>query len=150
MGLFSKKKITKPEPTGPKPRTVLIVDDDLTITDLEKAVFQGRPWVVKTAYDGAGALSSINLDKPDLLLLDLMLPDMPGEDVIKSIRSLHSGTKVIVVTGRYVTKKDFEKFEGTVLHVLRKPYEVADLRKLIEWFEGGTAMAPNLSSIGDD
>lgn len=149
VGLFSKKKTTKPEPTGPKPRTVLIVDDDLTITELERGVFQGREWSVKTAYDGAGALLSLSVDKPDLILLDLMLPDIPGEDVIKSIRKIRAPTKVIVVTGRFVTKKDFEQYEGTVAWVLRKPYSIVDLRALVDWFEAGALVTPTLSDVGD-
>jgi DNA-binding response OmpR family regulator len=127
----------------------LIVDDDITINELEQAVFQGRDWRIATAYDGTGAISSLNLDKPDLILLDLMLPDLPGEQVIESIRKSRMKTKVIVVTGRHVTKKDFENFEGIVVWVLRKPYPMVDLRALIDWFEGGALVTPKISSVGD-
>ncbi len=157
MGLFSRKKSAPPggpppappaKPT-PKLRTVLIVDDDVTITDLEQAVFEGRAWRVVTAYDGLGALRSLNDNLPDLILLDLMLPDVPGEKVLEAIQSGRMATKVIVVTGRYVTKADFERFAGTVVWVLRKPYSVQDLRALIDWFERGALETPKLSSVGD-
>ncbi len=157
MGLFSRKKgapeagraPARPAPAKPKGRAVLIVDDDLTITDLETSVFEGRDWRVITAYDGLGALRAVNEYGPELVLLDLMLPDVPGENVLEAIQAGRLPTKVIVVTGRYVTKKDFERFEGIVVWVLRKPYAIDDLRELIGWFERGTPLTPKLSSVGD-
>lgn len=154
MGLFSRKKeerheVRAPPTSKPRPRQVVIVDDDMTISDLEETVFMGRDWRVLTAYDGLGALRLVNDHRPELVLLDLMLPDVPGEKVLEAIMSGRLPTKVIVVTGRYVTKKDFERFEGTVVWVLRKPYPINDLRALIDWFEGGALQTPKLSSVGD-
>lgn len=157
MRLFRKKDRPKGPPEAPTPpgrakpqrRIVVIVDDDLTITDLEQSVFMGREWDVRTAYDGMGALRMLNDYKPDLILLDLMLPDVPGERVIETIQKARAPTKVIVITGRYVTKADFEKFAGVVVWVLRKPYPINDLRALIDWFEGGALLTPKLSSVGD-
>lgn len=152
MRLF--KKAPPPPPPVPPSRdpgrrVVLIVDDDLTVSELNQSVFMGREWSVTTAYDGLGALSALNTDKPDLVLLDLMLPDVPGEKVIESIRSLKLKTKVIVVTGRHVTKRDFEPYAGIVVWVLQKPFPMVDLRALIDWFEGGALMTPKLSGVGD-
>jgi len=104
---------------------------------------------VRTAYNGTGALSSVNSQRPDLILLDLMLPDLPGERVLDSIISLRLPTKVIVVTGRYVSQKDFEPWKGTVVWVLRKPYPASDLTELINWYESGAEIAPRLSQVGD-
>lgn len=158
MRLFRKREATEakpqaaPPPSGrpvPQKKTVVIVDDDLTTTELEQSVFMGREWDVRTAYDGMGALRELNDSKPELILLDLMLPDVPGEKVIETIHAGKLPTKVIVITGRFVSKKDFERFAGTVVWVLRKPYPMNDLRALIDWFEGGALMTPKLSSVGD-
>jgi two-component system OmpR family response regulator len=151
MGLFRKAaaKAEAPAPAAPAKRTALIVDDDLTIAELNQSVFVGRAWDVRTAYDGLGALTAINQKRPDLVLLDLMLPDLPGEKVLDSLRSARVPTKVIVVTGRYVTKKDFEPWAGLVVFVLRKPYPLVDLRGLIDWFETGALLTPKLSQVGD-
>jgi DNA-binding response OmpR family regulator len=152
MGLFGKKggKGEKaPAPAAPRKRRVLIVDDDMTITELNQMVFIGRAWDVETAYNTAGALATINTTKPDLILLDLMLPDLPGERVLDGIRSLRLGTKVIVVTGRYVTQKDFEPWMGIVVWVLRKPYPMGDLAALVTQFETGAEMKPRLGTVGD-
>jgi DNA-binding response OmpR family regulator len=153
VGLFRKKEAAAapaaPAPAAPRNRRVLIVDDDMTIAELNQTVFVGRPWDVETAYNGTGALAAVNGSKPDLVLLDLMLPDIPGERVLDSIRSLRVATKVIVVTGRYVTQKDFEPYTGTVVWVLRKPYAMSDLKELVQWFESGREMAPKLSQVGD-
>jgi len=150
MGLFSRKKGAQgPAEPAPRKSTVLIVDDDITIADLNQAVFEGRAWRVVTAYDGLGALRSLNEEKPDLVLLDLMLPDVPGERVLESITKARLPSKVIVVTGRFVTYKDFEAYRGTVLTVLRKPYEMKTLQRLIDSFEAGTEIPTNMSSVGD-
>jgi len=153
LGLFRRSKGEDAAPTTTTPpkraRKVLIVDDDMTIAELNESVFVGRDWTVKTAYNGLGALAAINLDKPDLVLLDLMLPDIPGEKILESLKRSRVPSKVMVVTGRYVTQRDFQPYEGIVVWVLRKPYPMSDLKGLIEWFEGGSEMKPKLSSIGD-
>jgi len=153
MGLFRRSKAEIPSlqkaPEANRTRKVLIVDDDITIAELNETVFVGRNWAVKTAYNGLGALSTINLEKPDLVLLDLMLPDITGEKVLESLKAARLPTKVIVITGRYVTQKDFEPYQGIVIWVLRKPYPMSDLRELVDWFEAGAEMKPKLSQIGD-
>lgn len=150
VGLFGRKPKAAPAPQAPQRKAVLIVDDDLTIAELNQAVFVGREWSVRTAYNGTGALASINDQRPDLVLLDLMLPDLPGERVLDSIRTLRLPTKVIVVTGRYVTQKDFEAWLGMVIWVLRKPYPIADLAELVSWYESGREITPKLSRVGED
>lgn len=149
MGLFKKKAAEAPPAAPPRKRGVLIVDDDLTIAELNQSVFVGREWTVETAYSATGALSAINESKPDLVLLDLMLPDLPGERVLDAIRSLRISTKVIVVTGRYVTQKDFEPWMGVVVWVLRKPYPMSALAELVGWFESGREIKPKLGTVGD-
>ena len=152
MGFFGKKGAKGDKAAvlpPPRKRKVLIVDDDMTIAELNQTVFVGRAWDVETAYNTAGALSTINTTKPDLILLDLMLPDLPGERVLDGIRSLRLGTKVIVVTGRYVTRKDFEPWMGIVVWVLRKPYAMGDLADLVAQFESGKEIKPKLGSVGD-
>jgi len=149
VGLFKKKPQAPAAPAEPPRKSVLIVDDDLTIAELNQSVFIGRAWDVEKAYNGTGALAAVNAKRPDLVLLDLMLPDLPGERVLDSIRSLRLKTKVIVVTGRYVTQKDFEPWLGTVVWVLRKPYPMSDLVELVGWIESGRDVRPNLSQVGD-
>lgn len=149
-GLFRKTTKAAAEPPAPRRRIALVVDDDMTIAELNEAVFTGREWDVRTAYSGLGALSDVNEQSPDLILLDLMLPDLPGEKVLDAVRSLKLHTKVIVITGRHVTKKDFAPYEGTVVWVLRKPYPASDLLKLIEWVETGQTITPQLSQVGED
>ena len=151
MGLFGRKGKGDKEaaPPAARKRRVLIVDDDLTIAELNQTIFVGRQWEVQTAYSATGALSTVNAWKPDLILLDLMLPDLPGERVLDSIRSLRLNTKVIVVTGRYVTQKDFDPWLNLVVSVLRKPYPMSDLANLVGQFERGQELKPKLGTVGD-
>lgn len=78
---------------------VLIIEDDANIVDFLCSAFQvGWPEIrIETAKNGAEGLSAVNKIAPDIILLDLGLPDIDGFDVLKRIR-LFSNTPVIIVT----------------------------------------------------
>lgn len=79
--------------------TVLIVDDDKKITDLLKAYFTKENFTVLTAYDGQDALISVKAHKPDIVILDLMLPVLDGFEVLKRMRK-DTNIPVIMLTAR--------------------------------------------------
>ena len=66
---------------------ILIVDDDKTIVKVLRGYLEQAGFKVLTAYDGATAVHTLRREKPDLLLLDLMLPDRDGWDITRFIRS---------------------------------------------------------------
>jgi DNA-binding response OmpR family regulator len=79
--------------------TVLIVDDDKKIADLLKAYFTKENFTVLTSYDGIDALLAIKTHKPDLVILDLMLPGIDGFELLKRLRK-DSNIPVIMLTAR--------------------------------------------------
>ena len=79
--------------------TVLIVDDDKKITELLKAYFTKENFTVLTSYDGIDALLSIKTHKPDIIILDLMLPGIDGFEVLKRLRK-DNNIPVIMLTAR--------------------------------------------------
>ncbi|MEX1254063.1 MAG: response regulator transcription factor [Dehalococcoidia bacterium] len=87
-----------------KPR-ILIVDDETQLRRALTRSLEGHDYAVREAEDGAGALSAFDAFKPDLVLLDLMLPDMGGVDVCRELRRKHQ-TPIIVlsVIGEEMTK----------------------------------------------
>ncbi|MDE3094764.1 MAG: response regulator transcription factor [Chloroflexota bacterium] len=80
--------------SGPR---VLVVDDEPQLRRALKRSLEGHGYVVEEAEDGAGGLAAVRRCKPDLLLLDLVLPDMSGVDVCRELRR-DSDTPIIVLS----------------------------------------------------
>ncbi|NWG20491.1 MAG: response regulator transcription factor [Chloroflexi bacterium] len=81
------------------PQRVLIVDDERKLVQGLAAYFRQAGFDVLTAYDGRAALESFGRDHPDLVILDLMLPEIDGLDVCRAIRQ-RSATPIIMLTAR--------------------------------------------------
>lgn len=80
-------------------KKVLIVDDEKAIVDILKFNLKRDGYETIEAYDGADGLNLAISEKPDLILLDVMLPSMPGFDVCKKIRE-KSNVPIIMLTAR--------------------------------------------------
>lgn len=78
---------------------ILIVDDEIKITEILKAYLTNAGFDTLTAYDGQSALESVRMKNPDLVILDLMLPDISGEEVCRRIRE-ESNLPVIMLTAK--------------------------------------------------
>ena len=77
-------------------QTILIIDDDAAIGDLEQEILERAGYAVQRAYSGTEALLLLKNSRPDLILLDLMLPGLSGEEVLPQLQ----GIPVIVVSAR--------------------------------------------------
>ena len=69
------------------PQRILVVDDDRQIVRLVSAYLEHAGFQTLTAYDGAAALRLARTERPDLIVLDLMLPDIDGADLTRTIRA---------------------------------------------------------------
>jgi DNA-binding response OmpR family regulator len=86
--------------TSPGPGTdanVLVVDDDPTVAEVVVTYLERAGFTVRTATDGTAALSAVESAPPDLVVLDLMLPDLDGLEVCRRIRAT-SQTPIIMLT----------------------------------------------------
>ena len=79
-------------------RKLLVVDDEGDICDFMKNFFQERGYTVATALSGDDAIASVKKDKPDALLLDIMMPEMDGLTVLKKIRSEDARIPIFITT----------------------------------------------------
>jgi len=79
---------------------ILAVDDELSITEVLKAYLEREGYEVITSQTGQGALSLAQNETPDLIILDLMLPGMSGEEVLKQLRRDGSRVPVIMLTAK--------------------------------------------------
>lgn len=77
-------------------QTILIIDDDAAIGNLEQEVLERAGYAVLRAYSGTEALLLLKDSRPDLVLLDLMLPELSGEEVLPQLQ----GISVIVVSAK--------------------------------------------------
>jgi DNA-binding response OmpR family regulator len=84
-----------------KPHKVLIVDDDLEILNLTRSLLRRRGFDVIEASDGDEAMRQVLENRPDLVILDVMMPGQSGWEVCRSIRETESlkATGVIMLTG---------------------------------------------------
>jgi len=81
---------------------ILLVDDATTILMIEKMILSRGPYELSTARDGVEAVEQVRLEKPDLILLDMMMPRMDGLAVLSELRNGESGNPIpiIMVTTR--------------------------------------------------
>ena len=105
---------------------ILVVDDDENIADIIKMYLENSGYSIKLCHDGREALNVFSEHKPDLVLLDVMLPHVDGIDVLKYIRK-EGSTPVIMLTAKGET---FDKVLGLELGAddyIVKPFEPKEL-----------------------
>jgi len=104
--------------------TALIVEDEVEANKLLAMLLQLRGYQTDSAYDGAQALAKVRSHVPDVIFLDLMLPDLDGYEVCRALKS--SGTTsqipVIIVTARIATENRIESFRAGADDYVPKPY----------------------------
>ena len=130
-------------------RTVLVVEDNPITCKLFRVTLEGGGYTVVHAGDGATALALFERHRPDLVVQDLGLPDMPGMSVVERLRELPGGAEIpiIAVTGFIPRLGNTLAVPGGFADYLFKPVEPALLLSTVETFLrlGGTdpAVMPN-------
>lgn len=104
-------------------QTILIIDDDAAIGDLEQKVLERADYAVLRAYSGTEALLLLKSSRPDLVLLDLMLPGLSGEEVLPRIQ----GIPVIVVSAKTAVQDKVGLLLGGAADYLTKPFDTKEL-----------------------
>jgi two-component system KDP operon response regulator KdpE len=108
------------------PATVLIVDDEVQIRRFLRAGFEIDGLTVQEAATGAEALRSATLSPPDLIILDLGLPDMDGSDIVERLRSW-SNVPLIVLSVRSSEAEKVRLLELGADDYVVKPFGMAEL-----------------------
>jgi two-component system alkaline phosphatase synthesis response regulator PhoP len=136
--------------------TILIVDDDHSITRVVRGYLEQAGYAVLAAHDGATALRLLRTDRPDLLVLDVMLPDRDGWEITRIIRADAdlATTPIIMLTARV---EDTDKIVGLELGAddyITKPFNarevVARVRALLRRSQLGQSagVAPSVLAAG--
>jgi len=105
-------------------KTILIVDDMLTLRQSARIILERQGYVVAEAGDGQEALQKISESRPDLVLLDLMMPTMSGLDVLEHIAADKAlrGLPIIVLTAVADRRQMHRLIEMGVADYLLKPF----------------------------
>ena len=109
-------------------RTIAIVDDDIHIGNMVEEVLKGEGYEVLRAYSGTEALLLLSNRKPDLILLDLMMPVLSGEEVLPKI----SGIPVIVVSAKVGIDDKVNLLLGGAADYITKPFDIKELLARIQ------------------
>ncbi|MDE5933307.1 MAG: response regulator transcription factor [Lachnospiraceae bacterium] len=103
--------------------TILVVDDDVYIGDMLEEVLHKEGYGVLRAYSGSEALLLLASGRPDLVLLDLMLPGLNGEEVLAAIQ----GIPVIVISARAEVEDKVLLLMGGAADYVTKPFDMQEL-----------------------
>ena len=104
-------------------KTIAIIDDDIYIGDMLTEVLTQEGYSVLRAYSGAEALYRLSQDKPELVLLDLMLPGLSGEEVLPHIENV----PVIVLSAKVDVQDKVNLLLGGAVDYMTKPFDTKEL-----------------------
>jgi len=137
------------------PTRVLIVEDDPNIVDLIRSNLAVRGFDTLVSFDGSKALTLLETEEPDMVLLDLMLPEVDGFELCRQIRE-RSSVAIIVVSARGGERDKVTALNMGADDYMTKPFGIEELLARIlatlrrtRPAEGGTEAAPSVITIGD-
>ncbi|HRT61057.1 MAG TPA: response regulator [Syntrophales bacterium] len=120
---------------GQKKKLVIAVDDDMNILTFIKSVFEGmgldEKCELRTYPDAMEALLQIGKEKPDLILLDIVMPGLNGVELARKVRTMYDGVKIIIVTGYPINDYLTDEEKTHFADILSKPVDIGALYKSI-------------------
>jgi two-component system OmpR family response regulator len=141
-----------PNPSGAAVR-VLVVDDEPTLTDLMLMALKYEGWDVKSAADGASAIKAAREWRPDVVILDVMLPDIDGLQVLRRIRQDDRRVPVLFLTAKDAVEDRIAGITAGGDDYVTKPFSleevVARLRGLIRRTSYSMERPDAVLTVGD-
>jgi diguanylate cyclase (GGDEF)-like protein len=122
-----------------KNQKILVVDDEEHIRKIIKFQLEKAGYKVETADDGVHALKAIDESPPDLVLLDLMMPNMDGYEVCRRLKSNYQTNHIpiIMVTAKADLENKLQGFEDGANDYIAKPFAISELlvrvRNVLQW-----------------
>jgi DNA-binding response OmpR family regulator len=117
---------------NPQPRTILVVDDDRELNDGLRVVLEKQGYRVIQASNGIQARDLVYQQRPDLVVLDMMMPRMGGFPVLEHFRDKPDAPPIIMITANEGSRhKAYAEWLG-VVNYLRKPFVPDELLEAID------------------
>jgi two-component system alkaline phosphatase synthesis response regulator PhoP/two-component system response regulator VicR len=133
-------------------RKILVVDDERHIVRLVQVNLEKVGYQVITAYDGVEALEQVGKEKPDMVILDVMMPRMDGFEVLKKLQA-DAKTRdipVIMLTAKAQDADIFRGWSSGVSSYLTKPFNPRELLTFVERIFQSMQMPPGAGFSGTD
>jgi DNA-binding response OmpR family regulator len=134
--------------------TVLLVEDERKLRDLVRSYLERAGFTVLSTGSGAEALTLAASGSPDLVVLDLGLPDIPGETVARELRSAGSGIPVLMLTAKSGEEDRIRGLELGADDYVTKPFSPRELvlrvQAILRRGRGGPVAEQGVTGYGDD
>jgi CheY-like chemotaxis protein len=103
--------------------SVLIVEDDASTRQLMRRVFVSEGWRVREAFNGKVGLEMVEAEVPELIILDLVMPELDGFEFVEGLKAIPAAAAVpvVVVTGADLSDEDRHRLSGGVERIIQKP-----------------------------
>jgi DNA-binding NtrC family response regulator len=112
------------------PPLLLLVDDEMGVRESLKMVF-GKEYQLLEADSVDAAIAAVDQARPDVVLLDLLMPKSDGLQVLRRIKEIHPGCAVIILTGVNSQQLAAKAMDGGAFDFIGKPFDVVDLRRKV-------------------
>ena len=119
---------------------VLLAEDEQTLALIIKDTLEAQGFIIETASNGEEGLQKFFMDKPDVLVADVMMPKMDGFEMVKRIRQSDKHTPVLFLTARSAINDVVEGFELGANDYLKKPFGMQELIVRIKALAGRLMM----------
>ena len=135
------------------PVRVLVVDDEVNIAELISMALRYEGWTVEAAHTGVKALAAAKEQRPDAVVLDMMLPDFDGLEVLRRLRAVDPGIPVLFLTARDAVEDRVAGLTAGGDDYVTKPFSleevVARLRALMRRSGAQQAATSAVLTVGD-
>ncbi len=115
----------------PDSKRILVVDDDVDIVRIVTKMLSREDYVVDTAGGGEEALDKVSSSRPDVILLDIMMPRMNGIEVLRRIKEIDPTIRIIMITAFGDIDSYLDAMEWGAIEYINKPFETEELLKMI-------------------
>lgn len=109
------------------PGSILVVEDDRAIRDSIDRALRSEGHAVATAHDGADALTQLGTSSPDLIVMDVMMPNVDGLTLCRTLRQRGDTTPILMVTARHLVGDRVAGLDAGADDYLVKPFDLDEL-----------------------
>lgn len=107
----------------------MIVDDEPDLRNMINVMLEKEGYTTETAENGPSFLEKVEDYQPDLVTLDVMMPDMTTKEILRKLKEKNANPKIILLTVVQYSQEEIEKILqlGNIVEYMNKPFDVLDL-----------------------